>query len=67
MVFEGAAMNTITVWVLMLVTDTGIYRGHIDNIATREECVRLHDVTVKHARHTGSYCMEARKVKGGQQ
>jgi len=56
-------MTAITVWVLMLVTDTGIYKGHIDNIATREECVRLHKVVTKHARHDGSFCMETRKAK----
>lgn len=60
-------MTTITVWVLMLVTDVGVYKGHIDNIATREECVRLHKVATKYARHEGAVCMEVRKVKGGQQ
>lgn len=56
-------MTTISVWVLLFVTATGAYHGHIDNIATREECERLYDIATKRVRHAGTFCMEVKKVK----
>jgi hypothetical protein len=58
-------MTVITVWVLVIAghSTTPKYYGNIDNIATKEECIRLMDVMEKRTRHQGAFCMEAKKVK----
>lgn len=57
-------MTTIAVWVLVIASaDTPKYHGQIDNIATKEECLRVASVMEKHVHHYGTFCMEVRKVK----
>ena len=58
-------MTTISVWVLVIASSSTApkYFGNIDNISTKEECVRLVNVMEKHTRHQGIFCMEVKKVK----
>jgi hypothetical protein len=56
-------MSTISVWVLVIASSANpSYKGHIDNIATKEECLRLVDVVELRTRHQGVFCMEVRKA-----
>jgi hypothetical protein len=54
-----------SVWVLVLAV--GIRNGGgptiIDNIVTKEECVRISEVLFENVRGSSSLCVEVRKVK----
>lgn len=54
-------MNTIYVWVLTMWVSTGPVT--IDNISTKEECVRVEQVIRKSRQRIFTQCIEVQKVK----
>lgn len=55
------------VWVLVFYMSGSSHNGGpavIDNIATREECVRIQHIVLRASRIEDARCIEIRKVRG---
>lgn len=55
------------VWVLVFFMSGSSHNGGpavIDNIATREECVRIQEIVLRSKRGDDARCIEIRKVRG---
>jgi hypothetical protein len=55
------------VWVLVFYMSGSSHNGGpavIDNIATKEECVRVSEIVMQSRRADSARCIEVRKVRG---
>jgi predicted DNA-binding helix-hairpin-helix protein len=59
-------MTTVSVWILVIHISGKAYVGHIDNIATQDECLRVMKVLkADYQIYDRSYCMEVKKAVHG--